>query len=182
MKICQLLGIYVTALPFLVSCLGAAQVNIKKPKQVDVPVARVQQLHRVICRAVADEFRLKPSEVKGPVTLVLRAGNESVGRAAPGRDEPFAIYLDHWGEAAFTATDMELSIQRLLSRDRRKKLIREVVRRIQQSGPISTNQLQGANTVVSPQSLRSPEDCPSAISNASPSGCRSLGFPNLQKP
>jgi Mn-containing catalase len=41
----------------------------------------------------------------------------------------FTLYLNDWNEARFTVAAMRLALQRLITRDRRKRLMKEILRR-----------------------------------------------------
>jgi hypothetical protein len=64
----HLLGI---AVALLTASLSMAQVTIQNPQHLDVPEQRVQMLHHIICRVVAEEFHGRGGKSDGPVTLNL---------------------------------------------------------------------------------------------------------------
>ena len=121
--------------------VSTAQVNIKNPRNLDVPEQRVQVLHRVICRVVAEEFHIRGRGVEGTVTLWL--GEERQRTVVDERNGTFDIYLRRWDEAEFAISDTELAVQRMLSRDRFERIAREVIRRVNKTAPVNANALRG---------------------------------------
>lgn len=124
---------------FLLISLGSAQVTIKNPQHLDVPEQRVQMLHRIICRVVAEEFHIAEREAEGPVTLLL--GEEHERTVVDERNGH--IYLHRWDEAAFAISDTELAVQRMLSRHRFERIAREVIRRANKIAPVNANAARG---------------------------------------
>jgi len=46
-------------LTLLLSSFGNAQMKIENPNRLDLPEQRVRMLHNIICRVVAEEFRIR---------------------------------------------------------------------------------------------------------------------------
>lgn len=143
------------ATPLLVSLLSVAQVTIQNPHRLDIPEQRVQILHRIICRVVADEFHVRASQVEGPVTLVLGEAKQPtiVDEVYGGH----TIHLDRWNEVTFAISDTQLAVQRMLSEDRFERIASEVIRRVGQAAPVSANSLRSPKGSVSLPSTPSSE-------------------------
>jgi hypothetical protein len=133
----------------LLSCLGWSQVTVENSRNLDIPEERVQTLHNIVCRAVAEELRVRAQEACGSVTVFL--GEAKEGLVADELNGVFTVYLDHWDEASFAMADMRLSVQRLgLSRDRWTRMAREIIKRLNRVTPVSAPDLarvQGASRV-----------------------------------
>src|SRR5215469_1154879 len=125
---------------FLFTSPGAAQVIIKKPRHLDVPEQRVQVLHQIICGVVAEEFHIRGGKVGGPVTLLL--GEEPQRTVVDELNGTFNIYLKEWDEVAFAISDTELTVQRMLSKDRFERIAREVIRRLNETAPVNVDALR----------------------------------------
>ena len=134
-------SIVLAIVTFLFMSVSTAQVTIKNPRNLDVPEQRVEMLHRIICRVVAEEFHISGKEVEGPVTLFL--GEEREHTVVDESNGSYDIYLHRWDEAGFAISDTELSVQRILSRDRFRRIAREVIRRVNKAGPVNANALRG---------------------------------------
>lgn len=119
---------------FLLMSVSTGQVTIKNPRNLHVPEQRVQMLHRIICRVVAEEFHIAEREAEGPVTLLL--GEEHERTVVDERNGRFHIYLHRWDEAEFAISDTELAVQRMLSRHRFERIAREVIRRVNKIAPV----------------------------------------------
>lgn len=159
------------------TCLhvAQAQVTIQNPQHLEVPESRVQLLHQIIGRVVGSEFHLKPRELEGTLTLVVGESKGVVGKVLPGSSDALAVYLDRWDEAAFVVTDMQLMLHRVLSRGREKKMIRDILRRLNQTAPVSVGELQN-RTRIAPNSPGAVGDCIAAITDPSRQGCTSAQF------
>src|SRR5215469_14116095 len=136
---------------FLLMSVGTAQVTIENPRNLAVPEQRVQVLHRVISRVVAEEFHIRGSEVEGTVTLWL--GEERERTVVDERSGTFNIYLKRWDEVEFAISDTELAIQRMLSRDRFERIAREVIRRVDKTAPVNADALRGKSRLVDSNSI-----------------------------
>ncbi|MGA8439864.1 MAG: hypothetical protein WB762_10370 [Candidatus Sulfotelmatobacter sp.] len=128
---------------FLMTLLGPlsrAQVAIQNPQHLPIPEQQVETLHHIICRVVAEEFHAGQGRPEGSVILVLGEDQErTIADVAKGT---FTIYLKHWDEATFAISDMQLTVQRVVSHDRWERMAREVIRRDRQITPISANALK----------------------------------------
>ena len=137
--------------PVMISVLfisfSAAQVTIQNPQNLDIPEQRVQTLHRIICRVVAEEFHIREAKVEGAVTLVL--GEEEQRTVVNELSATFHIYLNRWDEVAFAISDTELAVQRMLSRDRFERIAREVIRRVNKTAPVNANTVRGGRSTDS---------------------------------
>ena len=109
-----------------------AQVTIKNPDHREVTERNVQILFLTTCRVVSKEFHARVDEF--PLVLVLGASNERY--TSDEESNVYTIYLDHWNEAQFADSAMRLAIQRLVRRDRRDRMVLEILRRSNQVAPI----------------------------------------------
>ncbi len=121
----------------LAASFCAAQVTIENPQHLDIPEQRVQVLHNIICRVVAEEFHVSASKVQGPVTLVI--GERKDTSIANEFSGVYRIYVGHWDEATFATSDMRLSVLRMTFRDHWERMTREVVRRADQVAPVGVD-------------------------------------------
>jgi hypothetical protein len=97
-------------------------------------------LHNIICRVVAEEFRIRGDKLGGPVTLVVGYG-KAHGLADEVNGE-FTIYLDHWDEPVFAMADMRLAVQRTLTPERWNRMAREIIHRMNEVSPIIADKLR----------------------------------------
>ena len=104
-----------------------AQVTIQNPQHLEIPEHRVQILHNIVCRVVAEEFHIQESKVQGPVTVVL--GEQQERTVADEFSGVYTIYLEHWDERTFASSDVRLMIQRMAFRNHSEQMAREVIRR-----------------------------------------------------
>jgi hypothetical protein len=149
------------ALILLAGTICAAQVTIQNPQHLEIPEQRVQALHRVICRAVADEFHVRGGRVEGPVLLVLRTGKEiTVADEANGL---YTIYLDHWDELTFTVSDLRLAVQRMVSSDRWQRMVEGVIHRVGKMSPVDAHALRNSHEHGSLSAPNELNNCISAV-------------------
>jgi hypothetical protein len=127
-------------LTLLLSSFGNAQIKIENPNHLDLPEQQVQMLHNIICRVVAEEFRIRGDTLGGPVTLVV--GNGKTHGLADEVNGEFTIYLDHWDEPVFAMADMRLAVQRTLTPDRWNRMAREIIHRMNEISPITADKLR----------------------------------------
>jgi hypothetical protein len=99
------------------------------------------------CRVVAEDFHAQdPSEVVYPLTLVLGVKDEHWTEDEEGH--AYTLYLNDWNEAKFAVAAMRLALQRLITRDRRKQLMKEILRRSDQIAPIAASKLHGSRSAA----------------------------------
>jgi hypothetical protein len=129
----------------MASSLSVAQLRVENPKHLDYPEAKAKVLLGTACRVVAEEFHAQdPSEVVYPLTLVLGVRDEHWTEDEEGHD--YTLYLKDWNEAKFAVAAMRLALQRLITRDRRKRLVREILRRSDQIAPVAASMLHGSRS------------------------------------
>ena len=133
----RLAGIILT---LLLSSFGNAQIKIENPNHLDLPEQQVRMLHNIICRVVAEEFRIRGDKLGGPVTLVV--GNGKAHGLADDVNDEVTIYLDHWDEPVFAMADMRLAVQRTLTQDRWDRMAREIIHRINDLSPVTVDKLR----------------------------------------
>jgi len=124
-----------------------AQVVIENPQRLEVPEQRVQMLHRIICRVVADQLHLRGAKKEFPVTVIL---GEQEQRVLADEKGMFRIYLKHWDERSFAISDLQLVLQQAMIRKHWHTMVSEVVRRYQQSAPVYVGELNAASIPNSP--------------------------------
>ena len=124
----------------LLSSFGNTQIKIGNPKHLDLPEQQVRMLHNIICRVVAEEFRVRGDKLDGPVTLVV--GNGKAHGLADDVNDEVTIYLDHWDEPVFAMADMRLAVQRKLTPDRWDRMAREIIHRMNEVSPIIADKLR----------------------------------------
>ena len=117
-----------------------AQVTIQNPQHLEIPEQRVQVLHNIVCRVVAEEFHIRESKVQGPVTVVL--GERQERTVADEFNGIYTIYLEHWDETTFASSDIRLTIQRMAFRNYSEQMAREVIRRVDLLFPLSADRLR----------------------------------------
>lgn len=136
------------AAAFLAGSLSAAQVTIQNPQHLAIPEQRVQVLHNLVCRVVAEELHIRESKVQGPVTVVL--GERQERTVADEFNGVYTIYLEHWDETIFASSDVRLTIQRMAFRNHSQQMAREVIRRVNQVAPVNANALRDHKGPVPP--------------------------------
>ena len=126
-------------------CAGAimslyAQVTIQK-NDVAVPEGQVDILFRTTCRVMAEEFHLDNAcGADFPVTLVVGDLNERV--SGDELNQVYFIYLNQWNEAQFVTSASRLILQHMVSRDRKTRIVVEILRWANRMGPVSRRGLQ----------------------------------------
>ena len=111
-----------------------AQVTIQNRQHLEIPEHRLQILHNIVCRVVANEFHIQESKVQGPVTVVL--GEQQERTVADEFNGVYTIYLEHWDETTFASSDIRLMIQRMAFRNNSEQMAREVIRRVDLLFPV----------------------------------------------
>lgn len=101
-------------------------------------------LHNIICRVVAEEFRIRGGKLEGPVTLIV--GNGKAHGLADEVNGEFTIYLDHWDEPVFAMADMRLAVQRTLTQDRWDRMAREIIHRMNDVSPVTADKLRKSHS------------------------------------
>jgi hypothetical protein len=125
-----------------------AHVTIENPHCLDVPAQRVQIVHEIVCRVVAEEFQVDEAKVDCRLRLVL--GDNKERSAADETNGVFTVYLSNWDEPAFAISDMRLAVQRVVSRDRWQHMTHEIIRRVDRLAPVDARALQEPATALLP--------------------------------
>ena len=135
-------SVYSLLLMFVVTMLAAeaaAQVTITA-NSVTVPEQKVQILFNTTCRVVAEEFRLPDASLAGfHVTLVLGDPNERV--SGDELNQVYFIYMNRWDEIQFTTSASRLALQRLITGERKARLVKEILQRVERVTPVSAQAL-----------------------------------------
>jgi hypothetical protein len=127
------------------SSLSVAQLRVENPKHLDYPEAKAKVLLSMACRVVAEEFHAQnQSEIEYPMTLVLGVKDEHW--TEDESSHAYTLYLNDWNEAKFAVAAMRLALQRLITRDRRKRLTKEILRRSDQIAPVEASKLHGSRS------------------------------------
>lgn len=132
------LGVFLVS--YGLSSLGRAQVTVVK-NGAEVRVEKVSLLFSAACHVVAEEFHLaSASDGLFPITLVLGDPNERV--IGDELHQVYFIYMNRWDEAQFATSASRLAMQHMVSQERKTKMVAEILRRANRSGPVSVDQLQ----------------------------------------
>jgi len=116
------------------------QVTVVK-NGADVREERVSLLFSAACHVVAEEFHLaNPSDGLFPITLVLGDANERV--IGDELHQVYFIYMNRWDEVQFATSASRLAMQHGVSRERKTKMVAEILRRANRAGTVSVETLQ----------------------------------------
>jgi len=124
----------------LLVCPLVAQVTINNPDHLDVPEQKVQVLFHITCQVVAREFHIHTGEVEFPLVLFLGDPNERY--TSDEEHKIYTVYLFRWNEAQFVASSMKLSLQHMVTHNRRDRLVREILGRSSQMNTIPISSLR----------------------------------------
>ncbi len=90
---------------------------------------------------VAEEFHLaSASDGLFPITLVM--GNPDERVIGDELHQVYFIYMNHWDEAQFATSVSRLAMQHMVSKERKTKMVAEILRRANRAGPASVDALQ----------------------------------------
>src|SRR5882672_7705475 len=121
--------------------LGAAQVTVVK-NGADVREEKVSLLFTAACHVVGEEFHLSnASDGLFPITPVLGDPNERV--IGDELHQVYFIYMNRWDEVQFATSAGRLAMQHMVSRERKTKMVAEILRRANRADSISVEELQG---------------------------------------
>ena len=155
--------------------------TVKNPQHLAVPEARATELHQIVQDVVADYFpgnhnlvqpkRDQPKKQSPPLVLILGENREHYTYG--GIDGVDSIYLEHWDEAKFVASDVSLSLQHQLSRENLNRILQEISERGDRLLPVTLDDLRNRR-VAQPDLLLSPisSPCIKAMTDASQIGVR----------
>ncbi len=118
--------------------LGRAQLKIENPRNLDVPVERAQVIFSTGCRVVAEEFHIKPKELAHfPLILVL--GTPADLYEDDHDSGSYKIHLQTWNEKKFAIGVMRLAVEMLVTRERRDRLVSEILTRANSIAPLDVS-------------------------------------------
>jgi len=116
-----------------------AQVTILK-NGAAVPEEDVQLVFRTSCRVMTEEFHLDNAcDGDFPITLILGDRNERV--SGDELKQEYFIYMNQWNEAQFATSASRLILQHMVSRDRKTRIVAEILRRVNRMAPVSQDEL-----------------------------------------
>jgi hypothetical protein len=115
------------------SARPSTKVTIQNPQGLKLPEQRVQIGH-IVCRVVAKEFHVPENKLDCALNLVL--GEQKERSTADEANGVYTVSLEHWDEASFAISGMQLAVQRMVSRDRWQRMEREIVRSVDQVAPV----------------------------------------------
>ena len=96
---------------------------------------------RTACRVVAEEFHEGTKKCEFPLTVVL--GAPDVGYTEDEDRPVYTINLEQWNETKFTMAAVGVAIQYMVSKNRKDKMVREVLKRSGQVAPVPITTLAG---------------------------------------
>lgn len=132
--------IFITYVLLFAGTISLAQVTIQNPQHLSVPEERVQALHNIICRVVAEDLHIDKGGAPSRVVLVL--GQDREVTVADQANGIFTIYLKQWDEATFAMSDLQLAVQGVVVRDRWERMARDIARRFRQAAPAPVERLK----------------------------------------
>ena len=123
----------------LVAGTAFAQVTIQS-HGADVPEQKVQVLFETTCHVVAEEFHLPAHSFNDfRVTLVLDDSEERV--TGDELTQAYMIYMKRWDEVQFATSASRLALHHLVSRERKARMVQEILRRSEAIAPVSAASL-----------------------------------------
>ena len=149
--------------PSSASELAPDRLTIVNPHHYAVPDDRVRVLFLTTCRVVAEEFHRHPSEVDLKLTLVIGDKSE---RSMIDLNGHLTLYMDRWSEGKFVDGVITGAVQQLTTVQARTKMFQDILRRSDQTAPVSVNQLRsGGRSNRSIPVVNLGPDCFSAVSD-----------------
>jgi len=119
-----------------------AQFRVENPHHLDFPQERAQLIINSARQVVAEEFHLQDArDVEFPLTLVLGSADEYYDENE--NTKAYAIHLRKWDEVKFAVSVVRLSVHRLITKDRRDKMLARVLNRVNRVSPVDVSQLPG---------------------------------------
>jgi hypothetical protein len=138
------------------------QISIENHRSVPVPEDRAWVIYQSTCQVVAERFHVKKaSELQVPFRLVV--GSTDSGVLYDEGAALYEIHLRNWGDTEFAFAALRLTLQRLVSAQSRRELLRETLARAERKLPVSSGSLTRAPLHSSDES-HVPLLCPSAVS------------------
>ena len=135
-------SIPVKALLLLALCLftqlGRAQLRVENEQGLDFPQERAQTIFATTCRVVAKEFHVSPAEfAKFP--LVLELGSQTEAYLDDHDHEIYRLQLAKWDENKFAVGVIRLAIQKMITAERRNRLLAEIIARTDLISPVNVS-------------------------------------------
>jgi hypothetical protein len=131
------------------------QISIENHRSVPVPEGRAWVIYQSTCQVVAERFHVKKaSELQVPFRLVV--GTTDSGVLYDEGAALYQIHLRNWSDTEFAFAALRLTLQRLLSAQSRRELLRETLARAERKLPVSSGSRSDESHV--------PLLCPSAVS------------------
>jgi hypothetical protein len=118
------------------ACSCRAQLQVENGDHVGFPDQRAQIIFNTACRVVGEEFHLKRAALPAfPLTLVLGSSED---RYQDNHDAGiYRIELKSWDEKKFAVGVMRLAIERMVGREQRDRLLRQILTRSNAISPLS---------------------------------------------
>ena len=118
--------------------LGNAQLRVENEQGLDFPQERAQAIFGTTCRVVAKEFHLSPMEfAKFP--LVLERGSQTEAYLDDHDHDIYRLQLAKWDENKFAVGVIRLAIQKMITADRRDRLLAEAIARADLISPVNVS-------------------------------------------
>lgn len=135
-----ILFLWGSAVVFVVSSGSSAQITVRNPNNLALPVNKPQILLRMACRVVADEFHVHDAaKLDFPLILVL---GEPFHYTADDEKQWYTIYLDRWDDTLFVSSAVMLASHRVATKDQYRRMVVEILRRANQVSPIPAENLR----------------------------------------
>jgi hypothetical protein len=120
--------------------IALAQISVKNPHNLSLPVNKPQIMFKTACQVVAEEFRIgDPAKLNFPLTVVL---GEPFRYTADDEKQLYTIYLDRWDDTLFTSSVVMLASHRVVTKERYKKIVVEALRRANRVAPVEVDALR----------------------------------------
>ena len=122
------------------SSAAFAQITVRNPNNLPFPDNKPQILLRTACQVVAEEFHIPdPSRLQFPLILVL---GEPWHYTADEDNQIYTIYLERWDDTLFATSAMAIASHRVVTKDRYKKMVLEILRRANRISPVEPTDLR----------------------------------------
>jgi hypothetical protein len=132
----------ILCLTFLLAPKLQAQFRVENPHHLDFPQERAELIINSARQVVAEEFHVQDArEVEFPLTLVLGSTDEYYDENEDTKT--YAVHLRSWDEVKFAVSVVRLSVHRLITKDRRDKMLARVLNRVNRVSPVDVSHLPG---------------------------------------
>jgi len=129
-------------LMFLLAPSVHAQLRIDNPRHLDVSGGRAQLILHSAAQVVAEEFHVQDvHDVEFPLTLVLGSPDDYYEENE--HTKTYSVYLRTWDEDKFAVSVVRLSVHRLITKERRDKMLARIMNRVNRLSPVDVSQLPG---------------------------------------